>query len=200
MHGQRPLEEADELELMHTADRRLNIGCGDWPLNYYTNLDIDPSSPAEIHADALEYLEACQDGEYDEIYAGHFVEHLDQLQALQFVATCYRVLSPGGKLGLLVPDTRAIMHKYLTQQIDEVEYDGRWYHVADLDDVCALFIYSTVQDTPHKWMYDVNTLARLMQSVGFESLREIDRYRDPRLGTPAWYQCGLDGWKPEEEA
>jgi hypothetical protein len=37
-----------------------------------------------------------------------------------------------------------------------------------------------------------------MAAAGFAGLREIDRYRDPRLGNGNWYQCGADGFKQKE--
>ncbi|MFA5053509.1 MAG: methyltransferase domain-containing protein [Parcubacteria group bacterium] len=188
----------DEVELANTAHRRLNCGCGLFPLLYYTNLDSDPASPAEIRRDALEYLAECVEGDYDEIYAGHFLEHLEKPDALTFLAECYRVLSPGGKLGIVVPDTYEVCKRYVNQAVDAVEFPGDvWWNIAHLDSLCALFFYSTVQETRHKWSWDMHTLGQAMGGAGFVRLAQIDRYRDPRLGSPAWYQCGIDGHKPK---
>jgi len=190
--------EGDEVELENTANRRLNVGCGEWPMLWWTNLD-SADVPADIHADAIAHLQSCQPGRYDEIYAGHFLEHLAREAGAVFLAECFKVLSPGGKLGIVVPDTFEICERYVHHRIDAVEFpQGRWWDVRDLDAVCGLFLYSTIQDSPHCWSYDIHTLARAMQQAGFVGLREIDRYRDPRLGSPAWYQCGLDGFKPKE--
>lgn len=191
--------EGDIAQLVATAHLRLNVGCGLFPLLYFTNLDSDPASPAEIHRDALEYLAECVTGDYDEIYAGHFLEHLEKPDALTFLAECYRVLSPGGKLGIVVPDTYEICKRYVAGSNDAVEFPGgTWWNIAHLDTLNALFFYSVVQDTRHKWSWDVHTLADAMKGAGFERLTAIDRWRDPRLGSPAFYQTGVDGWKPKE--
>lgn len=188
---------ADEYaRLEATAARRLNVGSGEAPMTFWTNLDQDPQWPAEIHARVPPLPFA--DESLDEIYAGHFIEHLTHDEAHEFVRECYRCLTPGGRLGLLAPDTREVMRRYLAQTIDAVEYPyKKWRRVADLDHVCALFLYSTVQNSPHRWAYDLDTLARLMEAGGFVDLAEIDRYTDARVAQGAWYQMGIDGYKPK---
>ncbi len=182
-----------------TPDRRLNVGCGVHPLLHWTNLDADPGAIADVyqHVPPLPFPEAG----LDEIYAGHFLEHLTPEEATAFLAECQRCLVPGGRLGLVVPDTREVLTRWLQGAIDCVEYPAGTFHaVADLDAVCRLFLYSTVQDSPHRWSYDLGTLARLLERTGFLVTGEIDRYRDPRIPVGAFYQCGLDSIKPMEAA
>lgn len=194
------MDDIDYAELERTTDRRLNVGCGNFPLNYWTNLDMQESMPAQIHADALEYLAACDAGEYDEIYAGHFLEHLTYDDAKRFLSECYRVLTPGGKLGIVVPDMREVMSRWLAGAIDSVEApEGYWWAVSDLDAVCHLFLYSDVQVSPHKWAWELVTLARAMHRAGFTDLVEINRYTDPCIPCGAWYQCGARGYKPKQD-
>ncbi len=194
-----PSERETALDLQRTAHLRLNVGCGEWPLEYWVNLDSNPNVRADIHADATEYLLSVEEGTFAEIYAGHFVEHLTYSESQAFLAAAYRALQPGGKLGVVVPDTREILKRWLADTIDAVEYPlGQWHAMNDLDEVCHLFLYSDVQDSPHRWAWELKTLGRAMAAAGFAGLREIDRYRDPRLGNGNWYQCGADGFKQKE--
>jgi hypothetical protein len=196
-----PSEREIALDMQRTAHLRLNVGCGDWPLLWWQNLDSNPACPADIHADATEYLLSVDEGTFAEIYAGHFLEHLSFPEAQTFLAAAYRALQPGGKLGVVVPDTREILKRWLAGTIDAVEYPlGQWHSMDDLDEICHLFVYSDVQDSPHRWAWELKTLGRAMAAAGLEALREIDRYRDPRLGNGNWYQAGVDGFKPKEEA
>jgi SAM-dependent methyltransferase len=184
------------------ASRRLCVGCGQWPLIYWKNLDADPRAIADIYerVPPLPF----EDESLDEIFAGHFLEHLTREDGREFLAECYRCLIPGGRLGIVVPDTREVMTRWLAGALDCVEYPVGLYHaVADLDDVCALFLYHTADPTdesPHLWAYDLGTLGRAMEAAGFVITGEIDRYRDPRLGTGQWFQAGLDAMKPEAGA
>ena len=193
-------QELQIARLQATAHRRLNVGCGYFPMAFWTNLDANPDIPANIHEDAVEYLATCEAGLYDEIYAGHFIEHLSQDAALAFISDCYRVLTPGGKLGIVVPDFREVVTRYLRRAPDSVEYpEGVFNDIADINTLNSIFIYSTVQESPHRWMWDMEALSQAMAGAGFIGLREIHRFKDPRLGTGKWYQCGLSGWKPEEK-
>jgi len=176
--------------------RRLNVGCGQWPIPYWTNLDADRSAIADLYHQVPPLPFA--DGALDEIYAGHFLEHLTPRDARAFLAECRRCLVPGGSLGIVVPDTREILTRWLRGDPDCVEYPAHhWHAVADLDAVCGLFLYSDVQDSPHRWSYDIGTLRRLLESCGFIVTGEIDRYRDARIPIGAWYQCGIQAVTPE---
>jgi predicted SAM-dependent methyltransferase len=186
-------------ELQALAPRRLNVGCGMYPLLYWVNADMNPECPADLHVKMPPIPYA--DGALDEIYAGHFLEHLTPDEATEFLQECYRCLSPGGRLGIVVPDTREIMKRHLRRDIDQIEHPrGCWTRIADLDDVCALFFYSTVQESGHKWSYDLDTLARKLKGAGFVIVGEIDRFHDARLGSAQWFQCGIDCVKPAETA
>src|SRR5579859_3678044 len=153
---------------------RLNIGSGAWPLETWVNVEQDSNLPAELHAIVPPIPYA--DETVDEIYAGHFLEHLKHPIAAEFLRECYRVLRPGGRVGIVVPDTRTIMAEYLKQSRIAVEWPyGQLRAVADLDEVCGLFLYSTLQDSPHRWSYDENTLSRALELAGFEVKSRIDR-------------------------
>ena len=181
--------------------RRINVGCGDYLMDGFTNIDADPSRNPDI-CDTVPPLPVASNS-LEEIYAGHFLEHLaggtpgQPSEALDFLQECYRCLQPGGLLGLVVPDTREIMRRYLAGALDHIEYPHyQWWPVADLDAVCAMFLYSTAQESPHKWSYDKDTLGRAMATAGFVKLREFHRYRDPRIACGAWYNLAIEGVKP----
>jgi len=175
--------------------RRLNVGCGLWPLLYFTNLDESAQAIADVivHVPPLPY----DAGGLDEIYAGHFLEHLTPDEAEAFLADCYRCLVREGRIGIVVPDTRAIMGRWLSADPgDFVEYPAGVFHpVADLTTICELFLYSTVQESPHRWSYDLDTLGATLQRAGFALTAPINRYHDHRIPVGAWYQCGWDAVK-----
>ena len=194
-------EEGEKVTVMERVDhlqslsgRRLNIGSGQHPLRYWTNLDESQDALADVryHVPPLRYA----DESLDEIYAGHFLEHLTPAEADEFVRECFRCLTHGGKLGIVVPDTREVVQRYLRGDIDEIEFPrGVWRPINNLNTLCDLFFYSTVQESPHRWSYDTDTLGTLLVRHGFELVKPINRFSDPRIPVGAWYQCGLDAVK-----
>lgn len=172
---------------------RVNVGAGRYALPGYYNVDeIDyPGIDLVAHFPPLPF----DDDSIEEVWACHMLEHLSRPAAAAFLEDVYRVLIPGGMLGVVVPDTRVIVRHYLDSQHSAMPWEGRYIDVADLDDVCTMFLYSTGQDSPHLWSYDVQTLSRVIQEAGFLLTGEIDRHNDPRLGSGAWYQCGWNALK-----
>jgi predicted SAM-dependent methyltransferase len=180
---------------------KVNFGSGQYPFMDWTNVDLDPAAPHAVHMDAIAFLNEQADNTVAEIYGGHFFEHLTHEQAQDFLAEAFRVLVPGGRLGLVVPDMREVLARYVMQTDDEAEYPhGKFWPLKDLDAVCGLFLYGTCQDSQHRWSYDGYTLGRALTQAGFVGLREIDRYRDQRVMAGVFWQGGWDGYKPAAEA
>lgn len=173
---------------------KVNVGCGSYPLCGWVNIDMLADSAADVIADGTNM--PFSDASVEEIYAGHFVEHLTPEQAVQFLAECRRCLTPGGKLGIVVPDTLEIASRYVNGRKTMVEHPVNvWSDAADLDVVCHLFFYSDVQESHHQWSYDLKTLRRLLERNQFSVIGEINRWFDGRIPVGAWYQCGLEAVK-----
>jgi predicted SAM-dependent methyltransferase len=168
------------------------------PTPEWINLDGDVEAKAQVFHD-LPTLPFDRETA-EEIFGSHVLEHLTFDEAQVFLAECFRVLKPGGRLGLVVPDGRQIIKRLAHNITEQIYIEDRWYEVTDLDDVCTVFLYGGRHginaDSQHKWLYNVYTLSRAMAKHGFVGLTEIDRYHDPRLTAPAWFQCGVDGFKP----
>jgi predicted SAM-dependent methyltransferase len=202
---------SDAVVTEHAQPVRVNVGSGEIPLPFFVNIDPDERYPADLRC-AVPPLPFA-DGAVDHIHASHFLEHLPRAAACgwvfppadgptaptaeYFLAECWRALKPGGALTLMVPDTREVLRRYLAGAIDQTEYPrGTWWPVADLDAVCAMFLYSPVQPSHHVWSYDLVTLRRLVEGVGFTWTGELDRYQHPLVGVGAWYQLGGAWQKP----
>lgn len=92
-----------------TAARRLNLGCGRFPMAGWVNVDLLPSLAPDVvcHLDRFPYPFA--DGAFERIFASHVLEHLnDPLGAMREL---HRLLRPGGELVVKVPHfTRGFTH------------------------------------------------------------------------------------------
>lgn len=80
---------------------KLNIGAGDTSIPGFTNLDIKTGT----NAITLPYA----DGEADEIYASHVLEHFHHSATNRVLKEWVRVLRPGGRISIAVPDIKALL-------------------------------------------------------------------------------------------
>ncbi len=124
---------------MTVADRRLNLGCGTKHHPAWTNVDFDPDDPAVLRADFREAL-PFPEASFEVVYHSQVLEHLPRSQALPFLRECHRVLAPGGRLRVVVPDLEGLVleyQKWLTvnlQQPDPVSESNYEWILVELFD------------------------------------------------------------------
>ena len=133
---------------------KLDIGCGASANKGYIGVDIDPRFKA-IHskADALPW----QDGEADEVYSSHLLEHT--LEPLAMLQEWHRVLRAGGRLVVRVPNLMAWVERWLM-----TEGQTRWeYPLVEL-------VFGWVAEGPmrHRTGFDVERLRAMVEAAGFE--------------------------------
>ena len=90
----------------------LNLGCGHRIHPAWLNLDIAPAHQSVIAHNLTEPL-PLDDASCSVAYSSHVLEHLPKDQAPSFLAECYRVLTPGGVVRIVVPDLETIARLYL---------------------------------------------------------------------------------------
>ena len=89
----------------------LHIGCGSNRKPGWINIDLAPG--ADICLDLREPL-PFPDNSVKMVYGEHFFEHLDLEEGTRFLRECLRVLLPGGRLSLGVPNARFCMEVYVS--------------------------------------------------------------------------------------
>lgn len=175
-----------------TVADRVQIGGGAHLLEGFLNIDIVP--PADLVFDVREGL-PLGDASSDLIFNEHFLEHIDYpVSAKSFVAECHRVLRPGGRLVIGVPDARMVIEGYvkgdeeLRQRLLADWYanrEGRDEHFNTyLDLVNYVFRDQDDSDryTPHLWAYDEERLSGLCLEQGFRTVTPWPF--DPELANP----------------
>ncbi len=158
---------------------RLHIACGPNVRPGWANVDLLHPA-ADFPLDLREPL-PFRDGQVAEVYAEHFFEHLDWPgDADRFLAECRRVLAPGGRLGLVVPDAESVLRRYAAGDEDYFarvrEQWGPPYAETAMDSVN----YTFRQDGEHRYAYDEATLRLRLENAGFTNVtrREYDPDRD----------------------
>lgn len=107
------------LEHMAGAKKVLDVGCADGSSarvfkaggKYVAGIDILPEhlKKASKVCDEVKLVDSSkkipyENGTFDAIYAGEFIEHLTESDGLRFLKECHRVLRPSGVLVLTTPN------------------------------------------------------------------------------------------------
>ena len=105
----------------------------------------------------LDYGVPFESDSVDYLYSSHMLEHLYYDDAKRLLADMFRVLKPGGRLRLAVPDLDHAIALFQRGRKDEAL---AYFFVPSRE---ALF-------ERHHYMYDAALLSRLLASVGFRDI------------------------------
>jgi SAM-dependent methyltransferase len=104
---------------------KINVGCGPFYREGWTNLDTEPS----VHPDVVGSILALpfDAASATAVYCGHVLEHVPLQDIPAALAEVHRVLEPGGKLCVVGPDFTRICQDTPENEIEWVIYGSkRW--------------------------------------------------------------------------
>lgn len=166
---------------------KLNLGCGDKPLEGFINVDLfEQACVDEVFSlDEIPYA----DHSVDEIVSVHSLEHIPRPRAEQAIKEWARVLKKGGKLSLKVPDLEECCRMFV-EKPDEQEswYQHTLYGVQDFRDVHdAPFKDKVNYGQIHYTGFTKARLKKLLTEAGFiiDDMHKYDGYRTPSLAVEA---------------
>src|SRR5581483_2634355 len=122
------------------------------------------------------------DARVSRIYSSHFFEHLSFRETQQFLDECRRVLAPGGRFSVCVPNARIYLEAYVKgTPLEGPEFFGyqpAYNRTTRIDYVN----YTAYMAGEHKYMFDEDNLLFILSSKGFRNVRL--RSFDPSLDLP----------------
>ena len=111
----------------------------------------------------------------DALYCSHVLEHFDVEEAKLFLKEALRVLKHGGVLRISVPDLKKIVDDYVATG----DADALVQETALAQSPPRKFLkrieFLLVGYRRHRWMYDGQSLCKLLSSMGFISPTVIDK-------------------------
>ena len=85
---------------------RVNLGCGQAYMEGWVNVDEMPEVKADVYANAFEFVQD-HGPEIQELYMGHFLEHLLPNEVRALLQLVVLRLPPGATVSAVTPDIRA---------------------------------------------------------------------------------------------
>lgn len=140
---------------------KLNLGCFNSRIDGFTNVDIRKLEGVDIVCDVkkLDF----PDNSIEEIYASHVLEHFHYIETLDVLKEWYRVLVPGGKIYIGVPDLE-VMAGLIT--------------IYGMCDWVEAVIYGSSEyiEAKHQAGFGFSTLKNKMEKAGFINIRRVDSF------------------------
>ncbi len=129
--------DREKLENARSGRLRLNLGCGHVPIDGYINIDRRALHGVDIVAEVDDL--PFEQGEVDEIFSAHLLEHFPQEQLRRELLPYWiGLLKPGGVFGAVVPDADSMIKEYVRgvfpyNSLREVtfgaqDYDGDFHY------------------------------------------------------------------------
>jgi predicted SAM-dependent methyltransferase len=153
---------------MSTETLKLHIGGQeahpDWKI-----VDIEERPEVDFVGDAAD-LSQFADESVDMIYASHVLEHFFYALDNELIRTLkewHRVLKPGGKLLISVPDLRTLCWLFLNPNLVPLER----HHLMRI-----IFGGQTNQYDVHKVGFDIDILSLYLSEAGFESYEQVSEF------------------------
>jgi predicted SAM-dependent methyltransferase len=153
--------------------RRINIGCGGYGHAGWLNCDFDPLGRDYLFVDAsrpLPFPDACADF----IFTEHMIEHLTLSDAQGFLGECARVLKPGGRIRVAMPDLDRFLGLFTRRDALGAAYQ-EWLSDAYFPDIPyrseAMVLNNMLSNFGHRFVFDEKTMRLALETAGFTAVQ-----------------------------
>lgn len=150
---------ASKVKSLPAGAVRLLLGGRDTKLEGFLNVDLYEGDSVDIRSDASD-LGMFEAGSVSEIYASHILEHFPHPKTVSVLREWARVLAPGGKAYISVPDFDALVRIY--QKHGLVPYVRNMLHGDQGYDLAF-----------HYTIFTFGTLAKACIDAGFSDVKRL---------------------------
>jgi len=103
------------------------------------------------------------------LYSSHMLEHLSRKQAISFLKEARRVLAVNGIIRISVPDIRIMVDKYINNENADEFIQNLQMAEEPPSSLAEKIRYLLAGNRNHKWMYDGESLCKLLKLSGFSN-------------------------------
>lgn len=164
----------------HGKPSGLHLGCGPHAMDGWLNVDLLPEHPQLVAWDLRKGMRFLPSESFDFVYHEHFFEHLDRRSARLVLEESLRVLKPGGRMRIAMPDLDRSIRRYLEGYADEegefADYRRALYG-DQLLDTPGEALDLALRGWEHRFLYGERDITRMIELNGFTNIRRV-AYRE----------------------
>ena len=142
---------------------RLDIGAGDLSRPGWVTLDITDN--CDLFWDLRNGI-PFPSNSVETVYSSHLFEHMDYPSGQALLRDVYRVLIPGGKVSVCVPNARLYIDAYLGIRELSPDHDF-WEPALHRRSGIDLVNYIAYMGDEHRCLFDQESLVQRLQDAGF---------------------------------
>ena len=158
-------------QLLSEKHGRLHLGCGLRPMPDWLNVDGNGAPHVDLRWDLRVPLPLAS-GSCRLIYSEHVLEHLVREEADKFLIECCRLLKPGGKLRLGVPDAELYLQAYTEGRTEFFKGLGHLGGaVKELTHPIDVVNQMFRMGGAHQFAWDFAALASALEHAGFSDVQ-----------------------------
>ena len=166
--------------LNNNSSRKLHIGAGDNFLQGWLNTDIHYRYKKVAFLNAARVF-PFEDNTFDYIFSEHQIEHITYPQAKFMLNECFRILKPNGKIRISTPNLKTLVSLCDDDKNKLKERYIHWLTDNYLPELAKEQKYSATYAINnaysrwgHKFIYDYETLSRVLEDIGFDDFNLCD--------------------------
>ena len=141
--------------------KKLEIGSGNKPSDGYLHFDIREVEGTDIAGDAREL--PFEDNSFEEILSRFFLEHVHRSDAKKALKEMVRVLVPGGRLEIVVPNLGYFCKLF----IEETGQKKEWA-------LNKIYGFEKYPEDHHYFGYDFDILKSYLEEAGFVNIKQVE--------------------------
>lgn len=154
------------------SDVKLHLGCGRRVMDGWVNVDCFSAPGIDLIWDLRQPL-PLKDGAAQLLYSEHVIEHLYFDEARGFLAECFRLLKPGGRFRLGMPDAEIYYRAYVE---GKPEFFASLAHLGGsteaLDTPNRVINHMFRMGGHHFFAWDFETLKKELERAGFTGVEK----------------------------
>jgi len=106
------------------------------------------------------------------VYCSHVLEHLALEDCKRALVNTYKILSPGGRFRLVMPDLQIFVARYVASN----DAGAAYQFMAEIGQQkrprgIRAFLHEWLGNSAHRWLWDYAAIEHELQQVGFTGIR-----------------------------